>query len=148
MTLIEYREINKNNKTLTIKNIRKRAGKCGEYFTNKELRFIIRTFIKKSRKRLRVVDFIDYMRYQIIFTDWMKEIHADGRMEYSNKKYGNYHSFKKEIDSPITRYRKLYDKDSKVIIDNYDNNNYEYVLSSFEDENGNIIDNDYWRIIK
>jgi len=145
-TLNEFQKINENNLKFSYKNIRKKAGKCGEYFTDKEIDFIIVSAISMSRKILTITYLVYYMRYQILYTDWVKDVYSNGYLEYENLKYGNIIEFQNYIkDSDIKDI--LYSKSSNATIEKFDNRKYELVNEIITID-GEVECDEYWRVVE
>jgi len=146
-TLSEFQNINKGNPRLNCNNIRKKAGKCAEYFTDKEIHNILQMLILLSKKRLTNTYIVYYLRYQILHTEWLKEIYANGYFEYSNEKYGDFFHFKNYIKN-ADRKELFYSKTSTKIINEYDNNLYELKVEAIKDNDGEWECIEYWEVIK
>jgi len=146
-TLFEFQNINKNNLHLNCNNIRKKAGKCAEYFTDEEINNILQMFILLSKKRLTNIYIVDYLRYQILCTVWVKEVYANGYLEYENVKYGDFLHFKNYVKN-ANRRELIYSKTEDNIINQYDNNIYELKLKVTEDDDGDWKCIEYWEVVK
>lgn len=139
-TLQEFQNLNRNNSRLNCKNIRKKAGKCGKYFTDKEITDIIEMFISKSKRVLTVTYLVYFMRYQIMYTNWVKDVYANGYLEYEDGKYGDFAHFKWFIQGK-NKQELFYSSSSNADIDGYDNKKYKLI---YDYENND----DYWEVVK
>jgi len=147
-----FQRINEKNSKLNPHQIRKEAGKCGEYFTDEEINKILKYFIDDSKKVLESIDIIEFMRYNILYTNWLWSNSENYiyMAPINGCKYGDYSEFSYYIENKRRR-SDLFSKNNSAIIDKFDNYKYFKIIDKIDFEEQKRIDTEcddsyYWSI--